>query len=414
MGSLKISSDTPRPKMSLFKAPLWKSVLAALTLTMRTRAGAAPVELVAGRVVTHTDHHPVVNQNLGFVGDIHSLRSLFSNGIPAGISLVRTVPHAQVHTVPTVNTINTVRNLNTINTVRTLPVSSTVLRNSPHVLHSPTGVSTRHHVIETPAVSAVRVAAPAPVVAPVRVAPAPVVVQTPRVTPLVVQEEESVIPANYNFGYSVSDIASGDSKTRQEQRDGDVVTGSYSVADPDGRIRTVTYTADSVHGFQAKVTYDGEEGPVAIPFNPPTASAPVLASAPVIAPVQPPAPAPAPAAAPVAPEGDEGVVIAKDADPVAPPAPASTTRTAPAPAPRQPVNFVPRPVAAVPRLVNTFPQIDLNNFVRVLNPQEQVHAVHDVHAVHALPHGLTAVRTATGAPVDLSQFTFLSGGQVLV
>merc|ERR1712213_179758 len=192
MGSLKISSDTPRPKMSLFKAPLWKSVLAALTLTM-SQARAAPVELVAGRVVTHTDHHPVVNQNLGFVGDIHSLRSLFSNGIPAGISLVRTVPHAQVHTVTTVNTINTVRNLNTINTVRTLPVSSTVLRNTPHVLHSPPGVSTRHHVIETPAVSAVRVAAPAPVVAPVRVAPAPVrvapapvVVQTPRVTPLVV------------------------------------------------------------------------------------------------------------------------------------------------------------------------------------------------------------------------------------
>merc|ERR1719166_537177 len=144
--------------MSLFKAPLWKSVLAALTLTM-SQARAAPVELVAGRVVTHTDHHPVVNQNLGFVGDIHSLRSLFSNGIPAGISLVRTVPHAQVHTVPTVNTI------------KTLPVSSTVLRNTPHVLHSPTGVSTRHHVIETPTVSAVRVAAPAPV----RVAPAPVV-----------------------------------------------------------------------------------------------------------------------------------------------------------------------------------------------------------------------------------------------
>merc|ERR1719438_17266 len=163
--------------MSLFKAPLWKSVLAALTLTM-SQAGAAPVELVAGRVVTHTDHQPVLNQNLGFVGDIHSLRSLFSNGIPAGISLVRTVPHAQVHTVPTVNAINT---------VRTLPVSSTVLRNAPHVLHSPTGVSTRHHVIETPAVSAVRVAAPAPVVAPVRVAPAPVVAPVVAPAPVVVQ-----------------------------------------------------------------------------------------------------------------------------------------------------------------------------------------------------------------------------------
>ena len=35
----------------------------------------------------------------------------------------------------------------------------------------------------------------------------------------------------------------GDSKTREEKRDGDLVTGSYTVADPDGRIRRVTYTA---------------------------------------------------------------------------------------------------------------------------------------------------------------------------
>merc|ERR1712223_509187 len=83
------------------------------------------------------------------------------------------------------------------------------------------------------------------------------------------EEVEDDLPARYNFGYSVADLESGDSKSRQESREGDVVTGSYTVADPDGRIRTVTYTADSVHGFQAKVTYDGEEGPVAIPFNPP-------------------------------------------------------------------------------------------------------------------------------------------------
>ena len=75
----------------------------------------------------------------------------------------------------------------------------------------------------------------------------------------------------YNFGYSVADTLTGDAKTREESRDGDVVRGSYSVADPDGRIRTVTYTADAEHGFVAKVTYDGEEGPVAIPFHPPQA-----------------------------------------------------------------------------------------------------------------------------------------------
>ena len=39
--------------------------------------------------------------------------------------------------------------------------------------------------------------------------------------------EESPIPADYNFGYSISDLVSGDSKTRQETREGDLVTGSY-------------------------------------------------------------------------------------------------------------------------------------------------------------------------------------------
>ena len=52
------------------------------------------------------------------------------------------------------------------------------------------------------------------------------------------------------FFPSVADSTTGDSKTREEERDGDVVRGSYSVADADGRIRTVTYTADAVNGFQ--------------------------------------------------------------------------------------------------------------------------------------------------------------------
>uniref|UniRef100_A0A0K2TLV6 Cuticular protein RR2 family member 4 [Nasonia vitripennis] n=1 Tax=Lepeophtheirus salmonis TaxID=72036 RepID=A0A0K2TLV6_LEPSM len=83
-----------------------------------------------------------------------------------------------------------------------------------------------------------------------------------------VQKERKIDPG-YNFGYSVSDTLTGDTKTREETRDGDVVRGSYSVADPDGRIRTVTYTADAENGFQAKVTYDGKEGPVSIANQPP-------------------------------------------------------------------------------------------------------------------------------------------------
>merc|ERR1711892_111914 len=92
--------------------------------------------------------------------------------------------------------------------------------------------------------------------------------QAPAVTEVRPVELEDAEPAaQYNFGYSITDSVTGDSKSRQESRDGDVVSGSYSVADPDGRIRTVTYTADDVHGFQAAVTYDGQPGPVAAPAN---------------------------------------------------------------------------------------------------------------------------------------------------
>jgi hypothetical protein len=61
-----------------------------------------------------------------------------------------------------------------------------------------------------------------------------------------VQAEVSDPNPQYNFGYSVADSITGDSKTREETRDGDVVTGSYTVADPDGRIRRVTYTAGNI------------------------------------------------------------------------------------------------------------------------------------------------------------------------
>lgn len=62
----------------------------------------------------------------------------------------------------------------------------------------------------------------------------------------------------YAFAYNVQDAITGDSKSQQEIRDGDVVKGSYSVLDPDGALRTVFYTADSINGFNAVV----QRGPV--------------------------------------------------------------------------------------------------------------------------------------------------------
>ncbi|CAH2075409.1 unnamed protein product, partial [Iphiclides podalirius] len=57
----------------------------------------------------------------------------------------------------------------------------------------------------------------------------------------------------YDYSYSVSDPHTGDHKTQHEARDGDVVKGEYSLLQPDGSFRKVTYTADDHSGFNAIV-----------------------------------------------------------------------------------------------------------------------------------------------------------------
>ncbi|XP_072940713.1 cuticle protein 19-like isoform X2 [Epargyreus clarus] len=57
----------------------------------------------------------------------------------------------------------------------------------------------------------------------------------------------------YDYSYSVSDPHTGDHKTQFEARDGDVVKGEYSLLQPDGSFRKVTYTADDHNGFNAVV-----------------------------------------------------------------------------------------------------------------------------------------------------------------
>ncbi|XP_022906633.1 larval cuticle protein A2B-like [Onthophagus taurus] len=57
----------------------------------------------------------------------------------------------------------------------------------------------------------------------------------------------------YSFSYGVDDVVTGDSKSQTETRHGDVVTGQYSLIEPDGTRRTVDYTADPIHGFNAVV-----------------------------------------------------------------------------------------------------------------------------------------------------------------
>ncbi|XP_046990899.1 cuticle protein 21-like isoform X1 [Schistocerca americana] len=82
----------------------------------------------------------------------------------------------------------------------------------------------------------------------------------------------------YSYGYNVQDALTGDSKAQQETRSGDVVQGSYSVAEPDGSIRTVDYTADPVNGFNAVVHREGGAHPAPV-----VAAAPAYAAAPALA-----------------------------------------------------------------------------------------------------------------------------------
>ncbi|XP_063600927.1 cuticle protein 19.8-like [Penaeus indicus] len=93
-------------------------------------------------------------------------------------------------------------------------------------------------------------------------------------------------PKVYAFAYGVQDDLSGSNFGHQESHDGLRTTGQYRVALPDGRVQTVTYTADE-NGYVAQVTYEGEarfsEPPTPsnqgspTPYNlyaPPQASAP--------------------------------------------------------------------------------------------------------------------------------------------
>ncbi|XP_065208720.1 cuticle protein 19-like [Planococcus citri] len=64
-------------------------------------------------------------------------------------------------------------------------------------------------------------------------------------------------PPKYSFNYGVKDYHTGDVKDQWEQREGDVVKGEYSLVEPDGTTRKVTYTADDHNGFNAVVHKSG-------------------------------------------------------------------------------------------------------------------------------------------------------------
>ncbi|CAK1553792.1 unnamed protein product [Leptosia nina] len=59
----------------------------------------------------------------------------------------------------------------------------------------------------------------------------------------------------YQYEYKVEDPHTGDNKFQHEVRDGDSVKGVYSLHEADGSVRTVEYTSDKHHGFNAVVKH---------------------------------------------------------------------------------------------------------------------------------------------------------------
>ena len=70
---------------------------------------------------------------------------------------------------------------------------------------------------------------------------------------------EKLAPQPFSYEYGVADDYSKANFKKTETQDANgVVTGSFTIALPDGRIQTTSYTADHVNGFVAEVSYSGE------------------------------------------------------------------------------------------------------------------------------------------------------------
>ncbi|XP_061728676.1 larval cuticle protein A3A-like [Cydia pomonella] len=80
--------------------------------------------------------------------------------------------------------------------------------------------------------------------------------------------KDSPPPNEYKYSYEIEDPTTGDTKSQHEVRRGDVVSGSYSVVDPDGTRRTVKYTADPEHGFTAVIHREAAAPPPPPPPQP--------------------------------------------------------------------------------------------------------------------------------------------------
>lgn len=78
---------------------------------------------------------------------------------------------------------------------------------------------------------------------------------TPNLHYLVRNYFENVSQVTYSFKYFVEEPKFGIFTHHDEEREGDLVRGSYSLLQPDGKLRIVSYQVDTVSGFKPFVLY---------------------------------------------------------------------------------------------------------------------------------------------------------------
>ncbi|KAL6441123.1 hypothetical protein ACFW04_003449 [Cataglyphis niger] len=107
-------------------------------------------------------------------------------------------------------------------------------------------------------------------------------------TPTIIRAENYNSHPRYSFGYSVADGLTGDNKAQEETRNGDVVEGSYSLIEPDGARRLVSYAADPINGFNAVVQRNPSiTASAAASVHPVVAPSVITAAAPVAVAIRP-------------------------------------------------------------------------------------------------------------------------------
>merc|ERR1712106_1026179 len=195
-------------------------------------AAAAPSPAISSHVVSHGHGAVVAHGSHAAHGAVPVLAHPFAHAVahPVAHAFAHPAAHAVAH-----------------------PAAHAFAHPVAHaVAHPAVAVAPLHHAVHAaPLAHAVHAA---PVIAHAAPAYAAPVVAAPAYHEPAYKET----PEPYTYTYGVSDDYSKANFNAAETSDANgVVSGSYSVALPDGRTQTVTYTADHVNGYVAEVTYEG-------------------------------------------------------------------------------------------------------------------------------------------------------------